>query len=72
MFGLCGFWKRSAPADPARGGRAEPGEAYGDALLAGWVPPPQAEGAAPAPQAAPAPAEQPDDSVLERFYRNQG
>ena len=70
MFGLCGFWKRSAPADPARGGKARAGEDYGDALLAGWVTPP--ENSIPAPQAAPAQKEQPDDAVLERFYRNQG
>ena len=70
MFSLCSFWKREAPADPARGGQAEPGGAYGDALLAGWVTPP--EGAAPAARAEPAQAVLPDDAVLERFYRNQG
>ncbi|MGH8736771.1 MAG: hypothetical protein ACREVC_05360 [Burkholderiales bacterium] len=69
MFGMCSFRKRGAPADPARGGRVDPGEAYGDALLAGWVTPP--EGAAPAPQAAPVQSAQPDDAVLERFYRYQ-
>jgi hypothetical protein len=68
MCGLCRFWKRGASADQARGGPAEPGEAYGDALLAGWVSPP--EGADPAPWTEP-PHEQPDDAVLERFYRNQ-
>lgn len=70
MFGLCGLWKRSAPADKARGGKARAGKDYGDALLAGWVPP--QEDSIPAPQAAPAQKEQPDDAVLERFYRNQG
>ena len=70
MFGLCGFWKRSAPADPARGGKARAGEDLGDPLLAGWGAPP--EDSVPAPQAAPAQKEQPDDAVLERFYRNQG
>jgi hypothetical protein len=70
MFGLCSFWKRGAPAAPARGEKARPGEDYGDALLAGWVTPP--EDSVPAPQAAPAQKEQPDEAVLERFYRNQG
>jgi hypothetical protein len=71
MFGLCGFWKkRGASADRGRGGRAEPGENYGDALLAGWVTPP--EDSVSISQAPPAQAEQPDDAVLERFYRNQG
>ncbi|MFZ1909095.1 MAG: hypothetical protein WAU52_08460 [Burkholderiales bacterium] len=70
MFGLCGFWKRGAAADPARGGKARAGENYGDALLAGWVTPP--EDSVPAAQAAPAQKEQLDDAVLERFYRNQG
>jgi hypothetical protein len=70
MFGLCGFWKRSAPADQARGRKARAGKDYGDALLAGWVPP--QEDSVPAPRAAPEQKEQPDDAVLERFYRNQG
>jgi hypothetical protein len=71
MFGLCGFWKkRGALAARGRGGRAEPGEGYGDALLAGWVTPP--EDSVPSPQVVPAQQEQPDDAVLERFYRNQG
>ena len=70
MFGLCSFWKRSASAGPARGAKARAGKDYGDALLAGWVPLP--EDSVPAPQAAPAQKEQPDEAVLERFYRNQG
>lgn len=70
MFGLCGFRKRGARAAPARGGQLDPGAAYGDALLAGWVTPP--EGAAPVPPPARAQAAQADDAVLERFYRNQG
>ena len=72
MFGLCGLWKkRGASAERERGGKARAGEGYGDALLSEWVPLP--EDSVPAPQPARSEAqEQPDDAVLERFYRNQG
>jgi len=68
MFRFFGLRRRGRKAVAA----ARAGETYSDALLAGWVPPP--EGAAPAAPAAPAAQaqrEQDDDAVLERFYRNQ-
>jgi len=65
MFRFFGLRRRGRKAVAA----PRAGETYADALLAGWVPPP--EGAAPAVPAAPAQAEQQDDAVLERFYRNQ-
>jgi len=67
MFRFFGLRKRGRKAVPAP--RARETDTYSDALLAGWVTPPQ--GAAPAATDAPAPQEQPDDEVLERFYRNQ-
>ena len=67
MFCFFGLRKRGRKAVAAPLGRES--ETYSDALLAGWVPPQQ--GAAPAAAAAPAQQEQPDDAVLERFYRNQ-
>jgi hypothetical protein len=68
MFRFCRSRKRAAPADPA----AQPGEGYRDALLSGWVSPPEVSAGVAAPAPAPAQAEPPDDAVLERFYRNQG
>ena len=65
MFQFFGLRKRGRKAVAAL--RTQ--ETYSDALLAGWVPPPQ--GAAPAATAEPAQQEPPDDAVLERFYRNQ-
>ena len=65
MFRFFGFRKRGRKAVAAPQNR----EAYSEALLAGWVPPPDAR--APESQTEPAPAEQQDDAVLERFYRNQ-
>jgi hypothetical protein len=67
MFRFFGLRKRGRKAVAAP--RAHESETYSDALLAGWVTPPQ--GAAPAASADPAPREQPDEAVLERFYRNQ-
>jgi hypothetical protein len=65
MFRFFGLRKRGRKAVAA----TRAGETYSEALLAGWVPPPQ--GAAPTAAAEPAQQEPPDDAVLERFYRNQ-
>jgi hypothetical protein len=76
MCRLLDFARRCASAGSARGDDARIAEGYRDALLSGWVSPPDVSAgisagvAAPAP--APAQAEPPDDAVLERFYRNQG
>ena len=65
MFRFFGFRKRGrkAAAPPQNP------EAYSEALLAGWVPPP--EGGAPESHTEPAEAQQQDDAVLERYYQNQ-
>jgi len=44
-------------------------EAYSDALLSGWVLPPEA--LAPVSPAEAAEGDKQDEQVLERFYRNQ-
>jgi hypothetical protein len=65
LFRFFGFRKRGRKAVAAPQNR----EAYSEALLAGWVTPPEAR--APESQTEPAQAAEQDDAVLERFYRNQ-
>jgi hypothetical protein len=65
VFRFFKFRKRSAKAVAPR---RDP-EAYSDALLSGWVLPPET----PAPASSPEAAERTkqDEEVLERFYRSQ-
>ena len=65
MFRFFGFRKRGRKAAAAPQNR----EAYAEALLAGWVPPPEV--GAPEAHAEPAEVTAQDDAVLERFYQNQ-
>ncbi len=71
MCRLLGFVRRCASAGAARGDDARLAEGYRDALLSGWVSPPEVSAGVAAPPPAPAQTEPPDDTVLERFYRNQ-
>lgn len=71
MFRFFAFRKRGKRADAARSKPSQNPEAYSDALLAGWVPPPPAgEAHAEAAGDAAAPSED-SATLLERFYRNQ-
>jgi hypothetical protein len=64
LFRFFAFRRRGRKAAAAPQNR----EAYAEALLAGWVPPPEG---APEAHSEPAKAEAQDDAVLERFYQNQ-
>jgi len=71
LFRFIRFRRRGKRADAARGKPSPNPEAYSDALLAGWVPPPPA-GEAHAEAAGDAAAATEDGTALvERFYRNQ-
>jgi hypothetical protein len=65
MFRFFRFRKRSRKAVAPR---RDP-EAYSDALLSGWVRPPETLAPVSSPEAAERTKQ--DEEVLERFYRNQ-
>jgi hypothetical protein len=65
---VCRFFKFRKRSRKAVAPRRDP-EAYSDALLSGWVPPPDA--LAPASSLEAAERTKQDEDVLERFYRSQ-